>query len=724
MLEDFLKDIYDKAISLELLKEASHYSYIRQPYKCREIWNDAIIPLSRIIDDIAKTDKKNGKDLLDAVQKTIKDFNDRSEFGSEIDCEIIPRVAEYLDQLNKINVEDGQWTLLSSKTGFLTLRDKNGLYLHSRFDPMWEGFTYAMDVYDPYVTRYNILGCGLGYLAYQLWRISDGEADIYVYEVNDVVREYSYLFGVMSLIDKEHIHVIGNENKDLVIEGFFEEIPDEKIVRTIYYWDKDYYTGSYSGYIEIARSSEFTSRVFDSRWKRNYLFNISLPHCSVSEFDRKRLKEEWVIVAAGPSLNDNEYFIAESVGKRTVCAINTTLKWFCLNSIIPDVCFACDPNNSLIPYIEEYGEFSRNIPLIADYVTNHRYVELYQGERYFTVTATSVAVVDKDLVGNEVWSFGGTVTSMAIEAAYRMGAKKIYLVGADLSYPGRITYADGVGADPAQWNADQAMVVSVDDALVPTSKVFSEYISQIEDQISAHPDCQVINRSSHGAYFKGSYCGKWWENLPDGIITEDYIDCFTELKKQSLILGWKEKYYVFWQIYSRMISKTIIPEDTEKTVINDAYRSIYSDFEKEFDWLPQREGMTKENLIYIFTNEYWDESDEQTGKVLQLAEYEIQQGKKVLIINTSEKFGGKKVPIYNALPIQYNTDLENAEMIDHDGRRFLYFQLSKGMPDLDHYKVFLDSMFLNKPVKIYIASKYSLLADYCASKFDVDVKLD
>ena len=697
MLEDFLKDIYDNALVLELLKEVSYYTYIRQSYRCGEIWNEAVNSLSKIINDIKKSDEYLGAKLVSNIMKAKDCFDDHSAFSSIIDNDIIPIVSEYLSNSSGIDVDDGFWTLLSSKTGFLTLKDRNGIYLHSYSDPMWESFLYALNIYDPYVTRYNILGGGLGYLAYQLWRLSDGEAEIYVYEVNDAVANYSYLYGVMSLTDVNHVHMVCDDDKDLVIENYFEDIPDKKIIRTTYYWDKDNYSGPYSGLIESIKITEFTTRVFDAKWKRNYSFNRLLEHSSVSEFELQKHTDEWVIVAAGPSLNDNKEFIIESVGTRTICTVNTSLKWFSLNDVKPDICFACDPDRPLVAHIEGYQEFSCDIPVIADCITNHNYLELYRGPRYYIISNASSSIVDEKFAPEEVWSFGGTVTSMAIEAAFRMGAKKIYLIGADLAYPGRTTYADGVGKSVTKWNADEKMVASVEDALVPTSKVFAEYIWQIEDQISRHPDCEVINRSLHGAYLKGSYCGKWWENILIGRLKDNYTYIFEELKKDSLILGWSEKYYIFWQTVNRMELNNCMPDDQEDSVVESAYKVIYDEFLKDMNPEMPQSVVADKTLTYIFTSEFWNDTDEQTQKVKKLAKSEAQNKKNTLIINTSEKLGGNAVPIHNAVPVKYNNDLEKADKVVFENRSFPYFQLSKGMPNTDHYRLLLESLFHKKP---------------------------
>ena len=717
MLESFLADIYEKALALDSVKKVSFYSNIRDPYKCVAYWNEASVGLNKILDDLKDADPGKKEDLYKSVLLAINNAKDLPRFSGIIDVDIIPKLMDYLNNFTGIDVTENEWTLESSSTAFLTLKRTDGAYIHSISDPMWESFIYAYDIYKPEIRRYNIFGCGLGYLAYQLWKISDKEADIYIYETDEKICEYADMFGVLSLIDSENVHVICDEDKDKVIESFFEAADDNDSFSVIYYLDNNY-DGIYSDQLLLCRSVFQTERVFDQKWKNNYSRNSSFDHSSISDFDLSKLHDEWVVVAAGPSLNDNEDFIRQSIGKRTICAINASLKWFSKNSIKPDLCTACDPSDSLLPHIDGVEEFSSDIPLVTDCITNYKYVKQYRGPRYYVYSDSSYKLSDESVDKNAVWTFGGTVTSMALEAAYKLGAKRIYLIGADLGYPDGITYAKGVGHDVGKWEKNEKSVVSVDDRMIPTSLQFYEYKYQIEEQIKNHPDVEVINRSLHGAYLKGSYCDKWWENIPDGS-EERFIQYFDGLLKDSLILGWKEKYYLFLQTVCKMKKNNAESGNEVEAAVNNAYKNIFSAFKDELDLHGTFNAHADNNLIYIFTDEFWDESDEHTLNVLNIAKSESQKSKKVFIVNTSEKLGGNMIPVYNAVPAHYNSHLEKESTVKYENRIFSYFQFSKGMPDIDHYRVFLESMSRRTPGKIYITSQYSLLADYCAQEMNI-----
>ena len=720
MLEDFLSDIYEKAMTIELLKEASFYSNLRQQYVSCDLWNEAMVPLKKILNDLKdKTPEKYTK-LLSNVLETQEYISDNVRFASLIDDEIVPLLYEYMTDYTGIEVDDGKWTMSSSNTGFLTIKNNEVGYVHNPSDPMWESFLYAKSIYNPRIRRYNILGGGLGYPAYQLWRLSEGYAEIYVYEIDDNLEVYADMYGVMSLIGSDKIHYVAGPDKDRVLERFFEDIEDSDIFRTVYYWDENSYSGVYSDNICMIRDSELTTRVFGDKFIRNYTLNMTLDHKYAEDLKADFLRDEWVIVAAGPSLNDNVDFIKESVGKRTICAINASLKWFYLNGVKPDLCTACDPNKTLIPHIESLEKFSEDIPLIADCSTNHGYMEMYAGPKYFVVSDSSMQTEEKRDCA--LWSYGGTVTSLALEVAFRFGAKKIYLVGADLAYPGKETYAEGVGHENSAFSGHGYTVVSVEDTIIPTSDVFCEYIHQIEKQIRDNPDVEVVNRSFHGAYLRGTYCNCWWEDLPESEVVSDYLNYLRRLMSDSYILGWSEKYYLFRQVLTLLESKNIILNDEEESSVMEVYSVIFDSFRKEMNVFIDPDGSFDKDLEFIIIDEISDGIEEKSRKLFELAKSLTVKHKNVLIINTFEKIGGKKIPIHNTVDLRYNTKMEKANKIFFGNKSFPYYQFPEDMPDTGYYGAFLESTSHRKPGKIYTLTRYSLLADMYRNVFGIPIE--
>lgn len=719
MLEDFLQDIYEKALTLEKVKEASFFSSIRHAFNRRDYWNEATESIEKIVYDLKGIDISKAVELMEGSIKVKDSYGDWHAFSAAIDSEVIPRISEYLKRFAGINVQEGGWTLESSNTGFLTIKNEKGMYLHSPFDPMWESFLVAYSLFDPTATSYYILGGGLGYLAYQLWKMSDGEADIYVFEIDEELYKYADLYGAISFIAEDKIHYVTGDDTDIILEKYTEDPPEGKVIRTIYYWDIMKYKGEYSDYFRNAYSNEVTDRVFGYKWKNNYVWNDKLEHKYFSELDTDSFKDEWVVVASGPSLNDNEEFIRDSLGKRTICCVNSSLKWFYLHNIKPDLCTVCDPTDLLVPHIEGFEDFSEDVPLVADCVANRKYMELYKGPRYYIHSVAAAIVLGAENIKEEIWGIGGTVTSLALGVAQKLGAKKVYLIGADLGYPEGETFAEGVGHESKKTIRREDTAVSVDDKLISTTVIFGEYRHNLEEQIAEFPDTEVINRSLHGAYIKGTFCYKWWENLPNSSDINDYLKCFENLKQNSLILGWKEKYYVFWQLLERIETNKSVIGESENAVISEAYMSIYSEFDKELNYSKNMVGKLHDNQTYVFIDHYIDKQDVYTQKALKVSKTEIKNRHNVLIVNTAERLSGSKVSIHDAISAEYKNDLSVADKVYFENMTLPFFQFPQGMPDIEYYRVFLDSIINNVPGKIVKVGKYNMLADFCNKNFDI-----
>ena len=721
-MEDFIQDIYEKGLALDLLKKVSFYSNMRHVFNRRDYWNDATNYLEKIIYDLRDLDLQKATEILGICERIQKSFNNRHQYVGLIDMELIPKIMDYMKRFTGINVTDDGWTLLSSQTGFLTLKDETGGYVHSISDPMWEAFLYAYSIFDPATKRYNILGGGLGYLAYQLWKMSDEKADIYVYEVDESIATYAEMYGVISWIDNEKIHYITGGDTDIIIEEYLD-IPEIKTIKTIYNWNPAKYHGEYEKTINILFTDELTEKVFENKWLNNISLNKGLEHREFSEIEKKSFCDEWLVVGAGPSLSENEEFIRESIGKRTICTVNSALKWFHNHGIKPDLCTASDPQDDLITHIKGYEDVTIDVPLISDLVANSGFVELYKGPKYYIYSKIAADLSRDDIPRTKVWSYGGTVASLALEVAQRFMAKKIYLIGTDLSYPGGVSHAAGVGHEVKKiLGRPEEMVISIDDIIVPTSHIFEEYRQVIEGQIADYPSIEVVNRSFHGAYIKGSYCGQWWENIPDSEEFSDYREAFENILKDSYILGWNEKYYVFHQLLHRMKLHNVVIDEEGKDAVEKAYESIYKAFKEELKWeKPIGENVNKSHT-YIITDDFQGVADHASKRVLELAESEARKKNNVLIVNTAERLGGEKVAIHEATESGYNTEMEKSDRVIWKNYTFSYFQFPKGMPKLNYYSAFFDSIAPKKPGKLIFAGEYSLFADYCSEALKIPLE--
>lgn len=110
-------------------------------------------------------------------------------------------------------------------------------------------------------------------------------------------------------------------------------------------------------------------------------------------------------------------------------------------------------------------------------------------------------------------------------------------------------------------------------------------------------------------------------------------------------------------------------------------------------------------------------------KVLELAKNLTGKRKNTLIINTFEKIGGGKVPIHNVVDLQYNKEMEAKERVFYGNSSIPYYQFPEGMPDVNYYSAFIESLIRRKPGKIHSYSKYSLFADACRAMLNIPVEI-
>ena len=716
MVEDFLKDIYKKAMTIELIKEVKLSNDLRSVRKTYETWNRLLGYIDYIRDDLKVNDPDMLYDLLACIQATRNFFGNRSLFSSSLETGVIPRLMRYMSNYTGIDVTEGKWTLESAQTGYLTIHNEKGVYLHSTSDPMWEAYLLARDIYDPDVSTYRILGGGLGYLPYQLWRLSEGAADIFIYETDKKLIEYADLYGVLSYIDSVNLHVIHKDNPEDVYFEFLEPLKEQRSYKNyVYCWKYEDYDGEYIKAIDEFILNEGVTREFARKWDLNYEKNSELDHKNVSELDPNRFAEEWVIVAAGPSVDENEDFIRESIGRRTICTVNTSIRWFNKKKLRSDICVACDPFDQLADHIVGMEESTEGVPLIADAVTNWRFMKLYRGEKYYVLSSSSVSNKARaEDMEYDFWTFGGTVADMALCTALKMGAKKIYLIGVDLAYPGGKNYSENMSHKIESGISSGVMCASVEDTEVQTSETFVFFKGCIEAHVLDSSEVKIINKSKHGAYIKGTFCDQWWEKNGDLSTPEEYIDYLSKLGKDSLILGWREKYYILWQTLHKMIENGVEMTNQLRKTVTSEYRKIYETFKTELDWTPTPGVTYDPGQIFVFTGAFYNGKDPMSRKVLKCAKSVTKKGKNALIVNTAEYLGGEFVATEERTSSEYDKSLENAEVVFYENKPYAYYQFPDCMPDLDYIKEFLEFVDLHRPAQLIKLNEYSLLADFCS----------
>jgi hypothetical protein len=222
--------------------------------------------------------------------------------------------------------------------------------------------------------------------------------------------------------------------------------------------------------------------------------------------DRIKPCRKTIIVAGGPSLDDNTDFLVSEKDSSTIIAVDAAVRALINKNIIPNIIVAVDSNESLMHYIAGVGDLVKDIPLIMTPLTYWKYVKEYSGPKYCIQTRDSVSFLGKkDNAGPYLDHASIAVTGTALEVAYYCGAKEIYLVGADLGFPGGKLYAESVVDGTMADIADGTVGISVDGESIRTTPTFLEFKRSMEKQIAFHKgETRVINMSQHGLDIAGT----------------------------------------------------------------------------------------------------------------------------------------------------------------------------------------------------------------------------
>ena len=508
MPEEFIGEIYKKAELLPIfkliLKDLNRRDTHGMGLKIKKIK----ATLDEVINEMLINSPEDGESLKKIVKMLPMTLNDPVMTARFTAKGVIPLLERYCENfLGGIDVSEGKWQLLSSLSGFLTVKNiDKGIYLHSLEDPLTEAYDLAdsfllEDVFDVY-----ILGGGLGYLPYVLYKKTFGAVKIHVFEKDDDLVNFAYHYGMYGYIPEDVLSIEVQNDSHRLTQAFNKAVSGEK-GKFIYVSDympgefEEEFKTSVRDYTEVLKSLISNEPYYGI----NYRFNRLNAPDRVEEVTKKIKIEECLIVAAGPSLNDYMDFVKNSMGKRTIIAVSTVLKKLLKEGIKPDFVVIGDPYESLYDHLEGIEEETKDLTLVLESLSYWKFADAWKGKKYRVFGASYKKTKEEaSETGSEYWELGGTVSSLGIELGVRLGSRRVYMTGLDLSFPENKHYADSALTEKNNQVESAMKVLSVDGGDVSTVPAFDQFRRDIEGQISKYPDVKFINLSRHGAYIKGT----------------------------------------------------------------------------------------------------------------------------------------------------------------------------------------------------------------------------
>ncbi|WP_081671259.1 motility associated factor glycosyltransferase family protein [Butyrivibrio sp. XBB1001] len=511
MAVDFLNEIYDEATMLFELKKMCEFSQRGQYRLLSDTWNCQTQIMASFCQKTATINSNLGLQIWDKIS-SISSCISKSNYSQVADFieELLPQMYDAMALRGTIDVTDENYRLFSSKSGFLCLEN---LTTHSvstsTTDPSFEAYKKASLLCEPSKNAFCSIGCSLGYLAQQMYEVSDQLMDIYIYELSQKRIDYAMQYGVLDKIPphKLHIAVVANihELAKIIIKSHLDE---DKEYTTAFFIDSELLEPLEKENAILANAileKNTTSLNFLNVVERNFYCNYSSVKKFVSDIEIAKPSEHWIVVGGGPSLNYSIDYIKEKASTATIIAATTVIRKLIDTGIIPDFMIAIDMQARTFRHLEGLNDL--DVPLILSDCASWKFGKLYKGEKY--LIPTSGMYFSKEIYKRQNVSchdISGTVSAVAINIAALKGATTVDLVGLDLSYPGGQTHASGTMDNSTIDTSNLINVPSVNGQEVATTPVFMSYIRDVEKIIAKNPNIKFINKSRDGAYIKG--CAK------------------------------------------------------------------------------------------------------------------------------------------------------------------------------------------------------------------------
>lgn len=276
---------------------------------------------------------------MQAVTTTLNEINDAMTVGDMIlvadivEANVMPAVATLCN--NSEVISEGRYCIEPTLSGYLTIKDNiSGIYIHSNNDPVAEARLFVEKSFSPLMREYAVWGVGLGYHVEQLFWKAEGALTIKVYDEDPEMIRMAGKYGIYADIPSERISLIedptGKKFADEISSvncGILIHLPSLEKIQ-----NKGLYDALWSFFLKVNGYSQLKDSLAVNF--RENLFNCKK---NVSELRNQFSGREIVIVAGGPSLDDNVGFLRDSRRKgRMILSVTTVLKRLIEYGIVPD----------------------------------------------------------------------------------------------------------------------------------------------------------------------------------------------------------------------------------------------------------------------------------------------------------------------------------------------------------------------------------------------------
>lgn len=213
-----------------------------------------------------------------------------------------------------------------------------------------------------------------------------------------------------------------------------------------------------------------------------------------------------LVAAAGPTLSNTLPVLSQLHRNHPLIAVDAALPVLLKHDIVPDCVVTIDPHAAVRSLFASSGDNRlRNSKLIYFPVVDTEILSSWKGERYTAYSTGPLYTEEKKLPPKGTLFSAGSVLHPAVDLAVQMGAPAILLFGADFSYPGGMTHAEGCYLrQNAGLEKNCRGVINGNGQPVASRSNLIGYLRDLEEYIIRHPFVRFMNTSKEGAKILGT----------------------------------------------------------------------------------------------------------------------------------------------------------------------------------------------------------------------------
>ncbi|WP_455714573.1 motility associated factor glycosyltransferase family protein [Anaerosporobacter sp.] len=382
--------------------------------------------------------------------------------------------------------------------------DGKEFYLHSNNNPQQEASVLADSWYTEEKHKYIVYGLGLGYHICQLCE-QDSYIQLDVYESNLAILQMATVYGVLG-------RCLASGQVRIHYDPKFKKLSD-----TLSKLDEDTEFVIHAPSQRLIEEQQIRDRIEEyllhyqsiknqkGIMKGNFRSNIKNYDASVDELNSIWKDKYIYIIAAGPSLDKN-YQQLRKVGENgIILATSTVYRKLMAAGIRPDYVIVSDGNARIIRQID--GVQQETVPMLILSTAYKEFAKLYKGKKYLVCQdGFTMAEEFAKEMGYHLYQTGGSVSTVALDVAISLGAKRVIFVGLDLAYPDNLVHAEGTSRRHLVDDDDGLKTVKdIDGNYIKTNKHLDMYRRWIEERIdTADSNIEFIDATEGGVFINGT----------------------------------------------------------------------------------------------------------------------------------------------------------------------------------------------------------------------------